>query len=133
MMKQIETQDVFFSIEDGILFCSYKAHLEIDIVTARRIIKNRIDFMDGQLYPILIDFSNMKSATKEARDYMNSSEGGLNGLLGGAFLSKSVVATLFINLYLKVNNPAIPARFFTNRDEAITWLKRIKLEKTQFA
>jgi len=57
----------------------------------------------------------MKSATKEARDYMNSSEGGLNGLLGGAFLSKSVVASLFINLYLKVNNPAIPARFFTTR------------------
>src|SRR5260221_5146072 len=132
-MKQIETQDVYFRIEDGILFCSYKEHLEIDITTAKRIIKDRIDFMEGELYPILIDFSNMKSATKEARDYMNSSEGGLNGLLSGAFLSKSVVASLFINLYLKVNNPAIPARFFTNRDEAIAWLKRIKLEKTQFA
>jgi len=76
-MKQIETQDVYFRIEDGILFCSYKEHLEIDITTAKRIIKDRIDFMEGELYPILIDFSNMKSATKEARDYMNSSEEGL--------------------------------------------------------
>src|SRR6188768_1544121 len=103
-MRKIETQDVVFVIEDDILYCSYKQQLEIDIDTARRIIKDRVDFTEGKMYPILIDFSNMKSATKEARDYMNSPEGGLKGLIGGAFLSKSVMATLFINLYIKVSN-----------------------------
>ncbi len=127
-MKKIETQDVFFSIEDGILCCSYKEHLEIDLTTARRIIKDRIAFTENKLFPILIDFSNMKSTTKEARDYMNSAEGGLNGLIGGAFLSKSVVPSLFINLYLKINSPAIPARFFTDKVEAISWLKKINAD-----
>ncbi len=131
MTKKIETQDVIFIIEDNILFCSYKQHLEIDITTAKRIIKDRVTFTDGEYYPILIDFSNMKSVTKEARDYLNSAEGGLSGLLGGAFLSKNVVASLFINLYLKVNHPAIPARFFTDKTEAIDWLKRIRIEKPQ--
>jgi len=129
-MKKVETQDVIFSIEDEILHCSYKQQLEIDIETARRIIKDRVEFTEGKMYPILIDFSNMKAATKEARDYMNSPEGGLKGLIGGAFLSKSVMATLFINLYIKVSNPAIPARFFTNKEEAISWLKKIRAEKT---
>jgi hypothetical protein len=46
-------------------------------------------------------------------------------------LSNNVVATLFINLYLKINNPVIPARFFTNREEAIKWLNRIKTERKQ--
>jgi hypothetical protein len=128
MRKTIETQDVIFAIEDDILFCSYKQHLEIDITTAKRIINDRVAFMNGNLYPILIDFSNMKSVTKEARDYMNSAEGGLSGLLCGAFLSKSIVASLFINLYLKVNNPAIPARFFTDKGDAIAWLKKQKLK-----
>jgi hypothetical protein len=128
-MKKVETQDVIFSIEDGILYCSYKQQLEIDIETARRIIKDRVEFTEGKMYPILIDFSNMKAATKEARDYMNSPEGGLKGLIGGAFLSKSVMATLFINLYIKVSNPAIPARFFTNKEEAISWLKKIETAK----
>lgn len=127
-MKKVETQDVIFSIDDDILYCSYKQQLEIDIETARRIINDRVAFTEGKMYPILIDFSNMKAATKEARDYMNSPEGGLKGLIGGAFLSKSVMATLFINLYIKVSNPAIPARFFTNKEEAISWLKKIKTE-----
>jgi hypothetical protein len=41
------------------------------------------------------------------------------------------VSTLFINLYLKVNNPAIPARFFTSKEDAVKWLKKIKAEKAQ--
>jgi hypothetical protein len=59
---------------------------------------------------------------------MNSPEGGLNGILGGAFLSNNVVATLFINLYLKISNPTVPAKFFTSKVEALKWLTKIKEE-----
>jgi len=128
-MKQIETEDVFFTIDDEILFCSYKKQIEIDLDIAKRIIKDRVAFTEGKSYPILIDFTNMHSATKEAREYMNQPEGGLKGLLGGAFLSNSLVTTLFVNLYLKINQPAIPAKFFTKKDEAIAWLKSLKLSK----
>jgi hypothetical protein len=124
-MKQIETQDVFFSIENDILFCSYKKQIEIDINIAKRIIKDRVEFTEGKLYPILIDFTNMHSVTKEARDYMNDPEGGLKGLLGGAFLSNSLVTTLFVNLYLTINKPTIPAKFFTKKAEALNWLKEL--------
>jgi hypothetical protein len=130
-VKKTETEDVFFSLEDGILFCSYKQHLEINLATATRIIEDRVAFTEGQLYPIMIDFSNLKLVTKEARDYMNSAEGGLKGLICGAFLSKNVVATLFVNLYLKVSHPAIPAKFFTNKAEALEWLKNINAERSQ--
>lgn len=128
-MKQIETDDVFFTIDDDILFCSYKKQIEIDLNIAKRIIKDRVAFTEGKSYPILIDFTNMHSVTKEAREYMNAPEGGLKGLLGGAFLSNSLVTTLFVNLYLKINQPTIPAKFFTKKDEAITWLKSLKLSK----
>jgi hypothetical protein len=124
-MKQIETQDVFFSIENDILFCSYKKQIQIDITIAKRIIKDRVEFTGGKLYPILIDFTNMHSVTKEARDYMNDPEGGLKGLLGGAFLSNSLVTTLFVNLYLTINKPTIPAKFFTKKTEALNWLKEL--------
>lgn len=128
-MKQIETDDVFFTIDDDILFCSYKKQIEIDLNIAKRIIKDRVAFTEGKSYPILIDFTNMHSVTKEAREYMNAPEGGLKGLLGGAFLSNSLVTTLFVNLYLKINQPTIPAKFFTKKEEAITWLKSLKLSK----
>ena len=113
------------------IFGIYSPKLEIDIQIAKELVDNRLDFTQGKPVYTLIDFTNVKSVTKEARDYMNSPEGGLRGLLGGAFLSNNVVATLFVNLYLKVNNPTIPAKMFTNKVEAIKWLSKIRIEKTQ--
>jgi len=111
-----------------ILFGIYAPRLEIDLNTAKELIENRVEFAGGKPMYTLLDFTNVKSVTKEARDYMNSPEGGLKGLLGGAFLSNNVVATLFINLFLKVSHPVIPAKFFTDRTEALNWLLKIKNE-----
>jgi hypothetical protein len=128
-MKQIETQDVFFSIEDGVLFCSCKKQIKIDLDAAKRIIEDRVAFTEGKSYPIVMDFTNLHSVSKEAREYFNAPDGGLKGLLAGAFLSNSLVTTLIVNLYLKINQPILPAKFFTKKEEAITWLKSLKLSK----
>lgn len=121
----------FSSVGSGIIFFKYAPSVNIDLNTAIRMVENRLEYTEGKPVYTLIDFTNVKSVTKEARDYMNSPEGGLKGILGGAFLSNNVVATLFVNLYLKVSNPVIPAKFFTNKEEAIKWLNKIKLERTQ--
>jgi hypothetical protein len=120
-------------IEDDIIFFKYSPKLEINIDVAKEIVTSRLEYCAGKACYTLIDFTNVKSVTKEARDYMSNPESGLRGILGGAFLSNNVVATLFVNLYLKVSNPIVPAKFFTNRDEAIRWLRKIKTEATQLA
>jgi hypothetical protein len=119
----------FGKIENDIIFFKYRPSIEIDIAMAKDLVNKRLDYTGGQSVYTLIDFTNVKSVTKEARDYMNSPEGGLKGILGGAFLSNNVVATLFINLYLKVSSPSIPAKFFTNTDDAITWLQKTKASR----
>jgi hypothetical protein len=117
-------------IEEGVLFSDYKKKLIIDLDTAKKIVQDRLDFTEGKSYPIVIDFSNLKSADKAARDYMNDPQGGLKGILAGAFLSNNAVATLFINLYLRINKPSVPAKFFTDRREALEWLKTVMSEKS---
>lgn len=129
-MKTFENDYVSMWIEDDILFSNYKKQLEIDIDVAKQIVLDRINFTGGKPYCIMIDFTHLKSVTKDARDYMNNPQGGLKGLLGGAFLSNNVVATLFVNLFLKVSHPSIPARFFTKKTEAIDWLKKINARAT---
>lgn len=109
-----------------IMFGAYTPHLTINLEIARELIENRLSFSEGQSVYTLIDFTNVKSVTKEARDYMNSVEGGLKGILGGAFLSNNVMATLFINLFLRISKPIVPAKFFTNRDEAVKWLRQVR-------
>ncbi|MDO8999679.1 MAG: hypothetical protein Q7W45_07940 [Bacteroidota bacterium] len=124
-MKRIETNDVIYEIKDGILFCSYKENLVLDVTVARRIVSDRLLFTEGQEYLILIDFNNLKSANKEAREYMNAFDGGLKGLIGGAFVSDKIAVSVFINLYLKIDKPKIPTKFFSQHNEALTWLKSL--------
>lgn len=112
--------------EGDIVFATYKPKIEIDMDVAKELVSDRMEFTRGNPHYILIDFTNVRTVSKEARDYMNSTEGGLKGILGGAFLSYNVVATLFVNLYLKINRPAVPARFFTNRDDAVQWLQDVR-------
>jgi hypothetical protein len=125
-MQSRDNDYVSMWIEDGILFSNYKKKLAIDLDIAKKIVEDRLDFTSGKSYPIVIDFSNMKSSNKEARDFMNDPKGGLKGLTAGAFLSNNAVATLFINLYLKINKPSVPAKFFTSKTEAIDWIKSLK-------
>lgn len=129
-MKDMEYREFknisFWKLEDDVISFTYSPKLEIDISIARELIKSRLEYCKGQSHFALIDFSNVKSVTKEARDYMNDPEGGLKGILGGAFLSNNVVSTLFINLYLKINKPMVPAKFFTKKEDALAWLRMIK-------
>jgi hypothetical protein len=129
--KEYETASFWKEADDDILFFKYAPKLEMTIDSAREIVRSRLEYCHGASMYVLIDATNIKSATKEARDYMNSREGGLKGVLGGAFLSNNVVATLVINLFLKMSNLPIPARFFTNKEEAVKWLRKIKAEKLQ--
>lgn len=118
-----------YDAHPDIVFGTYAPKLDIDLAIAKELIDNRMTFSGGKPVYAVIDFTNVKSVTKEARDYMNSPDGGLKGLLGGAFLSNNVVATLFVNLFLKVAKPAIPARFFNNEAEAIKWLRRVQSDQ----
>jgi hypothetical protein len=131
--KEYRTTTFWKEDDDDIIFFKYSPKLEITIDVAKEIVASRLEYCAGRPCYTLIDFTNVKSVTKEARDYMNSPDGGLKGILGGAFLSNNVVATLFVNLYLKVSNPVIPAKFFTNREEALRWLKKTKAENAQLA
>jgi hypothetical protein len=127
--REYKTTSFWKEKDDDLIFFKYSPQLEINIDVAKEIVNSRLEYSENKPVYTLIDFTNVKSTTKEARDFMNSPEGGLKGILGGAFLSNSVVATLFINLYLKISKPVVPAHFFTDREEAINWLKKLKGER----
>jgi hypothetical protein len=117
------------TIEEDIIMASYQPKLEITIEIAKELVENRLAFSENKPHYILIDFSNVKLVTKEARDYMNDPITGLKGLLGGAFLGNNPVATVFVNLFFRINKPPVPSRFFTDREEALAWLRKIRDEK----
>ena len=127
--KEYKTVSFWKEKDDDIVFFKYSPQLEINIDIAKEIVKSRLEYTEGKQVYTLIDFTNVKLVTKEGRDYMNASEGGLKGILGGAFLSNNLVTTLFINLYLSISKPSVPAKFFTRKDEALAWLQELKRSK----
>lgn len=126
-MEVFENKYVKLWIEDGIMIGVYQPGAVLDLQAAKEIVEGRLAFANGKVYPVLIDFSNLKSVNKEARDYMNSPDGGLRGLNCGAFVGGNVLATLFINMYLRVSKPTLPSKFFTDRQQAIDWLRTMRV------
>jgi hypothetical protein len=124
--KEFRYTTLWKETDDEIVFATYTPKLEVNLEVALELVRNRMEFAENKPHYVLIDFTNVLQVTKEARDFMNTVDGGLKGIKGGAFLSNSVVTNLFVNLFFKINNPPIPSRFFTNKEDALKWLIGVK-------
>jgi hypothetical protein len=112
-------------IEDGIIQCLFSSGLVITEEIATSIVRERIRISEGGTYPGLIDTTPMRYITQEARAYLAKGDG-IRCLSAGAFLINSKVQAIFVNFFLMINKPAIPAKLFTDRKKAIFWLQQFK-------
>lgn len=112
-------------IEDGIVWCIYSPGLILTEDVARSIVRERIRISKGCTYPLFVDGSQIQYITKTAREYFAKGDG-IRYLNSGAFLIKNQVQYIFGNFFLKINKPALPAKLFTDKQEAINWLQKFK-------
>ncbi len=112
--------------DETIVFIKYALKLEITLDVAKELVRTRLEYTKHKQHYTVIDFTNVLKVDKEARAYMNEEEHGLKNIIAGAFLSNSIIGIFFINLYLKINKPKVPAKFFQNKQDAIMWLQQIK-------
>jgi len=125
--KTLDTAYAHFKIEDDILFVTYKYGLSITIDMAKEIVQNRTEFAGHVLYPILVIDDGVKIINKEARDFF-SSEKGINNIIAAALVLKSNYSSLLGNFFLKITQPAIPVKSFTDKKKALEWLSQFKLK-----
>lgn len=111
--------------EDGILFGQFAPQLVIDLDTARETINARKKFAGSGVYPFLVEVSDVKSVTKEARDYFASADGTSN-VIAAAIMTNSVLGKMMCNFFLNCSKPLVPTKLFTSREEAIKWLGKFK-------
>ncbi len=115
-------------IKDDILFFSYKDNVTIDLSAAKMIVKDRLYLQQGKVMPVLCDMRGIAEIDKAARDYL---------ALEGSLLIKIValvvsppISQLISMFYLKTSAPALTTKVFTNRDDAIAFLKQDKSQNT---
>jgi len=78
-------------------------------------------------FPIIIDTRQIKSITKEARDFF-SMRGRESRVYGFAILVGSPLSKIIGNFFMGLNKPRVPVKLFTHEDKAISWCKKLSRE-----
>ncbi|TDN79353.1 hypothetical protein DET49_13816 [Salegentibacter sp. 24] len=110
-----------FWIRDDILFVVYKPELVISLKVAKQVVRDRLEVQQNLEYPVFCDLSGVTDSSLVARRYLVQ-EGTLL-IKALAFYTTSPVAVRLTEFYLKTLNHKVPTKFFTNKDQAINFLK----------
>ena len=111
--------------KDGIAHTKVKPLAEVTIKEAEEnsdVVNSFID-QTKKRYPLLIDSRNIKSMSKEARDYF-SVQNRVTSINSFAVVIDSPLSRIIGNFFMGLNKPSVPAKLFTNEEEAIRWLKQ---------
>ncbi|MAP80986.1 MAG: hypothetical protein CL526_07840 [Aequorivita sp.] len=121
MERVLETEFCKFWTDGDILYIIYKPIEYLDIDIAKNIVSSRLRFQQGRKQVIFCDTRGIMDSSKIARDYL---------ALEGSILTQKIAifddrkfATVMLKYYLFRNVPIVPTAIFTNRDDAITFLR----------
>lgn len=112
-------------IEEGILHVVVLTD-SFTLDLAEECVRERMRITQGKSYPMLSDSRNVVNFEKEARKYLALNDNVAN-LNAGAILIKNQLQKILGNFFLLINKPDVPARLFTDKEEALAWLGHFKL------
>lgn len=112
-------------IDNDIFFLVYKNN-EISLKIAQDVVRARLDLCQGKVYPMLSDIRSIQHVDKSARQYL-ASEASVKQLSAGALLVTSYFQKVVGNLFLLTSKIAVPAKVFTDKQQAILWLEKFKI------
>jgi hypothetical protein len=107
----------------GIIFVELDEQAVLDIAQAREATAAMIKVGGGIPRPLFVDFTNMKSQTKECRDYYSKDPNHIKTYSVIAILISNPLSRVFANFFIGLNKPLKPTRLFDDRAKAIEWLK----------
>ncbi len=109
--------------KDGIARTVVKSNMEVGLKEAKENTEAVNAIYKGKQFPLLIDSRNIKSISKEARDHfsLRNRESVVNAF---AIIIYSPLSRIIGNFFMGLNKPRVPARLFTNEEEALAWLKK---------
>jgi len=123
-MNYIENEHIKFWVENTILCSEYKSGFEMNLENSKEIYAIRKQISDGINQYFLYDISNLKSMSKEARDY--GEKYGMDHLAASAVIVNSSVKMLLYNAFLKLKKVNIPVKAFLEKELALQWLHKLK-------
>lgn len=114
---------VITEIEPGIFENFIKPGAHVGTEDAWELKRQNMELSGGLPYCVLVVSGHLSSVSKEAREIVASKEY-VGVTKAKAFLIESLGHRIVGNFYLTVNKPHIKTKLFSNRNDAILWLRQ---------
>ena len=108
--------------DDGIVRMESHPGAEETLKDAMENIAAGANLMDGKKGVALVDIRNIKSITKNAREYYSGPETA-KVTKACAILVGSPLTKVIGNFYMRINKTIFPLKLFSSESSAISWLK----------
>jgi hypothetical protein len=122
----MENEIIKFWFEDEILYSKYLSATIGNKEIIESVIKLRMEISNHQNQYWCYDIRKLKSMNIESRNY--AEKHGQDLLSACAVLVNSPVTQFIFNVFLRLKSPVIPFKSFIKEEDAIAWLKKLKLE-----
>jgi hypothetical protein len=105
--------------EDGIVQLVVLPGAEYTLAEAKQTLAGIDQVSNGKLRPILVDFRNIKTMERAAREELAACQ----GVTSAAILIDSALSRMIGNVLITFSKPTLPARIYNSEAAAIEWLK----------
>lgn len=120
---EIKTEKITFKRgDDNILYIECLPKTTMTIEEGYLSTKNASELIKGEPIPMLCDLTNVVKMSQECRKHF-SGPAHAQVFSKCALLITSPISRIIGNFFLGANKPLKPTRLFTNKEEALKWLK----------
>jgi hypothetical protein len=110
-------------IGDNIIFVDCKPNVEIELEDAKEDMQLSEELVaDVGHFATLIDTANIKSISKEARDWYSQVQNDNPSNISVALIVNSFYTRIIANFFLGFKNSRTEMKIFNEKDDAIEWL-----------
>jgi hypothetical protein len=109
-------------LQEGILHIHLKDHADINLNDAVATVVEMGKLSHGKKMPVFIDAGEFCTVDNEVRIFSASEESNIY-TLADAIAYNNLGQKLIANFYLNQNHPRVPTKVFSEKEEAIKWLK----------
>ena len=113
--------------DSNLVFADFHPNVKMDLAAARESVMDRLEFTQNKKHFLILDVTNVRQLTAEAREYLLRPDAGLKNILGAAFTGNNPVAALLANIFIK-SPKNFPTRFFSSREAAVAWIEQYKIK-----
>jgi hypothetical protein len=120
----LENEYVELWVENGIIMEIFKPHIkDITLEMAKTVVRDRLIVSNKVNMPIFIDMGNLRSISKEARDYFVT-EVSISYLSASAVVLNSYTSWILGKLFMSFSKPILKVELFKSRSKAMEWLQQ---------